>query len=119
MTIKDFSSYSQDELLDALKILRSYRAAAKQIGNRAKISDMKRNKKPFFRIEYAPEVGEDFLYNFSDSVIQKYFPEVNSQTEKVFMPNSSLSGGIRVFYGDDMIDISFQDFARTLKGFTF
>lgn len=33
----------------------------------------------------------------------------------VFSENTQLKGGIRMFYGDDMVDVSFQRFANELR----
>ena len=116
MVVTDFSQYSKEELTETLRLLKSYRAALKQVGNRATLIDSKNPKEKFFRIEYAPGISEDFLKNFAENACKTYFPEV-ATARKEYVLNEKIIGGIRVFYGDDMMDLSFQDFVHALNAF--
>lgn len=114
MLQKNILSCSRDELSDVLRILKEYRTSLKQIGNRAVLSDSKNKKAKTFRIEHTSTVSEDFVRQFSDAAIQKYFPEASKDVIRNFAVNNRLIGGIRIFYGDDMLDLSFQDFVRAI-----
>ncbi len=109
------SSYSKEELENVLRVLKNYRASLKQIWNRSILSDSKEKKEKFFRIEHTKEISEDFLKKFSENVVKKFFPEVSTSAHCEYILNEKIIGGIRVFYGDDMMDLSFQDFVHALN----
>lgn len=115
MSKTQFSSYTKSKLADVLRVLKDYRSSLKQIGNRATLSDSREMKDKNFRIEYSEPVDIDFLKNFSEKSIQKYFPEANQNATRIYTVNNALVGGIRIFYGDDMIDLSFQNLAYAFK----
>lgn len=109
------SSYSKEELYDVLRILKSYRSSLKQIGKRAKLKDDKQKIAKIFRIEYAGEMDKNFLENFSAYACGKFFPEAAFDAQKEYIQNNEIVGGIRIFYGDDMMDLSFADYARAFN----
>lgn len=114
MLQKNILSYSRDELSDVLRILKEYRTSLKQIGNRAVLSDSKHKSPKTFRIEHTSVASQDFVRDFASGAIRRYFPEASLDTEQRFIVNDAIVGGIRIFYGDDMVDLSFQDFVRAI-----
>ncbi len=71
----DLSSYSPAELQDALHILRDYRNARKQIGNRAQLIDKRNPPEKELIIELTHDEDVQKLYDFLGQMITKYFPE--------------------------------------------
>lgn len=110
----DLTSYSLDELTDALRVMKSYKASLRQIGGRAKLQDQKHPVAPVLTIEYAPGFGLDTVTAFAKSAVLQYFPEAQFDDAVVFTENNKLTGGIRIFYGDDMMDVSFEKFKNLL-----
>lgn len=110
----NLSSYSKEELKDVLRILKDYRSVSMQIGKRAILSDQKQKEEKIFIIEHTEKIDKNALETFFNSACEKFFPEAPKNTFRKFMLNNKLVGGIRIFYGDDMVDLSFQDFVRTI-----
>jgi len=113
----DLSSYSSQELQDALRILRDYRNARKQIGDRAVLQDPRVPAEKALVIEVSQELQSDELQGFFTQVIQKFFPEASGKTFSV-RTRAGLSGGMRIFYGDDMVDLSFERFSELVQSFS-
>lgn len=115
MSNTKLSSYSREELTDILRVLKDYRTSLKQIGNRSILSDSKEKKEKIFKIEHTKEISENFLQDFSEKAIKRFFPEADSSVRREYILNEKIIGGIRVFYGDDMMDLSFQDFVHAFN----
>lgn len=105
----DLSSYSKEELIDVLRILKNYRTSLKQIGSRAEIIDFRNPKNKNFRIEYTSSSDKNFVEKFVDVACKKYFPDAWSDSKKEFVVNDKIIWGVRIFYGDDILDLSFQN----------
>ena len=75
MSSINLSSYSPNELQDALRVLRSFVTASKQIGERAKLIDPKNPEDPKLRVEYSPLASLEFVREFSKNILTEYFPE--------------------------------------------
>lgn len=54
------------------------------------------------------------MEKFVNEIIPKYFPDAPSDAPKQYTQNEKIIGGVRIFFGDDMVDLSFQDFVQTL-----
>jgi hypothetical protein len=114
MQKNSLSSHSRESLLDALRVLKSYVVASKQIGKRAHLSDPKHPSTPPVVIEYSPHSDVVFVKDFSEKVMKQFFEEANDLPRE-FKENAHLAGGIRLFLSDDMVDISFDRFAHLMK----
>jgi hypothetical protein len=110
----ELSSYSLEELTEALRVMKSYRTSLRQIGARAKLEDPKHQVAPSFSIEYAPGFTIDIVQSFARSAVSEYFPEALFDDNVTFIENKKITGGIRIFYGDDMMDVSFEKFKNLL-----
>lgn len=107
-------SVSRSDLEQALRILRDYRNAYKQIGKHAIIRDPRVKKDTTVRVQFAVPVDQaDSLMPFVEKALEEYFPEAKD-VSRALEYNPALVGGIRVFYGDDMVDISFDKYAHTV-----
>ena len=111
----NLSTYSKADLEVALKGLKSYRALDKFIGRRGReLFHRARSGQESYRVEYA---GGD-IKEIESLVITTYkthFGVELSSSEITWKQNDSLKGGVRLFVGDDMLDISFKDAERKMK----
>ena len=111
----NLSSYSKSDLETALKGLKNYRALDKFIGKRGReIFHAARSGKQSYRVEY---FGTDYtgIESLVLSAYESHFGVKLAPSDIVWKENSSLSGGARLFAGDDMLDISFRDAERKMK----
>ena len=107
MVTQNLNQYSREDLENVLIVLKDYRNSLKQIGKRSELSHPKHKQAKFFRVEHPAAIS------FGEAV-KKFFPDAPENTERRFVQNEKIIGGIRIFYGDDMVDLSFQDFAHIL-----
>jgi len=113
MLIHDFSSYSRETLVDTLRILKSYKSTLRQQGHRAVLQDTHVSEVLIPKIEYAPGIDTDILMDYAQKACRKYFPEYSGSLEKSFFhENAKLVSGMRIHYGDDLVDVSFQKFTH-------
>lgn len=110
----DLSSYSLEELTDALRVMKNYRTSLRQIGAKAKLEDPKHPSAPVLSIEYAPGFTMDTVKSFAHAAVTQYFPEAKFDDSVALTENKKITGGIRIFYGDDMMDVSFEKFKNVL-----
>lgn len=110
----DLTSYSLEELTDVLRIMKGYRTSLRQIGAKAKLEDPKHPQAPTLSIEYAPGFSMDTVRSFAHATVSRYFPETAIDNTVSFVENKNITGGIRIFYGDDMMDVSFEKFKNVL-----
>ncbi len=109
------ATLSREEITFSLKLLKEYRNALKQIGNRASLADIA-FPKVHIRVEYAPHAGMDHAKKMVESLFERFFRDIPySASTTEFTENPALSGGIRLFAGDEMMDISFDRFIPILK----
>jgi hypothetical protein len=110
----NLSSYSPELLGEVLSVLRFYTAALKQIGARAELRDPKGPRSSNLKVEFSPGSDQSFVRDFTQKLITSFFSEMKSE-ECVYEENPHITGWIRMFFGDDMIDISFERFAHLIK----
>ncbi len=110
----NLSSYSPQLLTEVLTLLKSYVTASKQIWHRAELRDPKDHKELSVRVEFSPGSDESYIRTFSEKILSVFFPESNKDT-CTYVMNPKITGWIRLFLGDDMVDISFEKFAHLIK----
>lgn len=110
----NLSSYTPELLMEVLTLLKSYVTASKQIWNRALLVDPKDKKSSQVRVEFSPGSDESFIETFTQKILLSFFPE-SKKDDCVYIQNSKITGGIRIFLGDDMVDISYEKFAHLIK----
>ncbi len=111
----NLSSYSKSDLETALRGLKAYRALDKFIGKRGReLFHAARSGKQSYRVEY---FGTDSrsIEPLVISTYESHFGTKLTSTDIAWKQNDSLKGGVRLFSGDDMLDISFQDAERKMK----
>jgi hypothetical protein len=104
-------SYSRKELEALLGIMRNYKTYTLQAGSRAKLVDSKNQSVLFVRIEYPASFDQKTLHSFVESALPEYFPETKNKEYSIeYKESSYIVGGVRMFCGDEVVDISFQKF---------
>ena len=66
------------------------------------------------RVEFSPGSDESFVQTFTQKILLSFFPE-STKDDCIYIQNPKITGGIRIFLGDDMVDISFEKFAHLIK----
>ncbi|MBP6981147.1 hypothetical protein KBB25_00010 [Candidatus Gracilibacteria bacterium] len=113
--INHLSDYSRSDLESTLKILKSYRLSLLQIGKHAKLVDPKNLPALQVRVEYAPSLEESVVKEYAYKCLLEAFPGLEHPSDLSCKENPQISGGIRVFAGDDLVDISLEKFLTLLK----
>lgn len=112
----DFSTHSKSELLGLLKNLKSYRALEKFVGRRGRaIFARAQSGTKLYRVEYFGEENRSTLEPIVIAAYNQHFGEKIDTKVIEWKQNDAISGGIRIFSGDDMMDISFQEVENRLK----
>ncbi len=109
MTTLDLTSYSRESLEHILHIVKAYRNSLKQIGKRAILSDPKDPPAVTATIEYVSGMDRASVEKYAQSCMKELFPEYTGAAP-LLRQNPELMGWVRIFVGDDMIDVSFQKF---------
>lgn len=112
----DLSTHSKSELQTLLKGLKSYRALEKFVGRRGRaIFARVQSGEKLYRVEYFGEENRDVLESMVISAYTQHFGETIDSKSIEWKQNDAICGGIRIFSGDDMMDISFQEVENRLK----
>ncbi|MBC7503444.1 hypothetical protein H7169_00535 [Candidatus Gracilibacteria bacterium] len=115
MSLATLSSYSREQLSDILRILKAYKTGLVQIGHRAYLVDPKETMSVRVRVEYPTGASTEDIRSFALSSMREHFGIIEIPEDIVFVETPALIGGIRIFAGDDMVDVSFQKFASQMK----
>ncbi|MDD5198002.1 MAG: hypothetical protein PHN60_04040 [Candidatus Gracilibacteria bacterium] len=112
----NLSTYSKSELTTLLKSLKSYRALEKFVGRRGRaIFARSQSGTKVSRVEYFGEEDKVILEPMVIAAYARHFGETIDSKSIEWKQNDAIRGGIRIFSGDDMMDISFQEVENRLK----
>lgn len=114
MSTLNLTSYSRETLEHLLLMMKSYRSSLKQIGKRTVLIDPENPPAIAARIEYPSSMEDSFAKEYAQGVLKYAFPAYDGASP-LLSKNDSLTGGARVFVGDDMVDVSFQKLESLLK----
>lgn len=103
--MNDLSTLSKNDLELLLKDLKQYRALERKLGKRAK--SLLSESTHSIRVELAPGADQGAVVNVLKQL------EV-SDTSVTYTTNSRLTGGARIFIGDDLIALSFDDIIQKI-----
>ena len=87
----------------------------KQIGKRASLVDPADLPETIARIEYASGIDREAVKIYADTCLKQSFPEYHSTHAPTLEENPLLGWGVRVFVGDDMVDVTLSRFESLLK----
>ena len=94
--------------------MKAYRNSLKQVGKRGFLIDPKNPPKVQAIVEYGTGMDSKSVSLYAWACLKKLFPEYDG-IDPIFRENSLIIGWVRVFVGDDMIDISYQKLKSFLK----
>ena len=112
----NLSTYSKSELTTLLKGLKSYRALEKFVGRRGRaIFARAQSGMKLYRVEYFGTEDRSTLEPIALAAYARHFGETIRTEEIEWKRNDAIAGGIRIFSGDGMVDVSFQEVENRLK----
>jgi hypothetical protein len=85
-----FSPYSRDELKDTLRVLKNYKSALAQVGNRALLQDTAHPSSLPLRVEYAEGFSLDTVKNATKEALSSYFHVEAFPENTSFVPSQTL-----------------------------
>lgn len=108
----DISGLGKEELSSVVASLKLYRTLKKRLGNRGvRIFNAIRTGEKTIRVEYFPAFGlEAAQKTMSDSFGKDYAEGFRTEWKE----NANLEGGLRAFFGDEMVDLSFARIEHVL-----
>ena len=86
--------------------LKSLRKAYKSLGNRAKNLSDPMN----VRLEYPEQMTREMRDEITVLLAEKY----SLDSKMILLPRSNLTGGVRLFVGDKLLDVSFEQMKQKL-----
>ncbi|EKD29727.1 MAG: hypothetical protein ACD_78C00303G0005 [uncultured bacterium (gcode 4)] len=108
----NISSYTKSELVTILRGLKLYRTLDKQVGKRGReLFARSRSPHESYRVEYVGESHAD-LEPLVLSTYQSRFDIQVPREQIIWKRNDALKWGVRLFVGDDMVDVSFKEAER-------
>ena len=109
-------SLTRDQIIDTIRVLKNYKNSLRQVGKRAVLMDPRFPMVEMPLIEYASGIETTFLKKYSDSAMTSYFPDYSGSSDAItFRENTNLTSGIRIHFGDDLVDISFQKYMHLFQ----
>ncbi len=95
------------ELKTLLKGMKSYVDMSKKLGARWKaLFERQITGENSYRVEYGASLDENAAWEKASSAFQKWFWETLSKDQVVFVESRDISGWIKVFQNDDMLDMT-------------
>lgn len=111
----DISTHSKSDLQVLLKSLKSYRALEKGVGRRGRsIFARSLTGTKLYRVEFFGEIDHTTIEDMVLSAYAHHFGEALASNQIEWRRNDAILGGIRIFSGDDMVDVSFQEVENRL-----
>ncbi|MDD3120203.1 MAG: hypothetical protein PHF46_02250 [Candidatus Gracilibacteria bacterium] len=112
----DLEKYSKQELIEMLKVLKKYRNLRKNTGKKsAEILRQDIFGETRIKVEYFPSLNKGEITDFVIILFLKLFGKSVELKDIIWKENTSLTGGIRLYFGDDLLDITYADFKTKLK----
>ncbi len=104
-------SLTRDQIIDTIRVLKNYKNSLRQVGKRAILMDPRSLMEDIPLVEYASGIDQSLLRKYSESATSVYFPDYLGSSDAItFRENANLTAGIRIHFGDDLVDISFQKY---------
>ena len=97
MTQSLLTKYSRDELVQTLRILKTYKAALSQVGERALLIDTNSPSSLPLRVEYAQGFDLETVKKTAKEALSSYFHMEAFPENTSFVLSNTLVGGMRIF----------------------
>jgi hypothetical protein len=112
----DIDKLNLVNLKELLKELKLYNSLSKQLWNRwRKLYSELKTWKIGFEVEYFSKVGEDLAWEESFKVFDKIFHQKPKREEVIFTSKDSLAWWIKVYFGDKLLDLSYEKLEKVLR----
>lgn len=114
--MENIKNLNKDELYDLLKALKKYRDLIKKIWNRwKKIFKQIYFWKNYFFVEYYWNLDKEYVLNIAKNVYKNIFNLDLNNEEIIIKENKNLKWWIKIYFNDNLVDMSFQKFYNLLK----
>lgn len=112
----EVKNLSLSELQEVLKEVKLYRTLEKQLGQRGK-ELFTRNKegRDLFVVEYFTSLTEEAAYEMAANTYKKVFDISVNKEDIQFVASDKLSGGIKVYKNDSLVDLSFSKIEKRVS----
>jgi len=111
--IKDLDATQLQSLLKELKL---YQNLSTQLGKRWEDQfHRNKNNKKLFQVEYYPALSQDSAWEEAQVVYKKVFWETVQQADVEFIETESISGWMKIYMDDSMVDLSFSKIEKIIK----
>ena len=113
----NLDNLNKQELQVLLKDLSLYKKLVSQVWNRWKeiFYNIKEWKNKFV-VEYFPNLEKEFILSESKKIFEKIFSQKNLRDEEIILKeNKKIWWGMKIFFNNDMIDMSFLKFEKIIK----
>lgn len=112
----DITKLSLQEAKSVLKNLRLYEDMCKKLWARWSVLYKKiQNNEHSYMLQYHTELGEDDARKQWQMLFKKVFWVTPKDEQIICIENKDLQGGMRVFYDDNLIDISYKAIEKKLQ----
>jgi hypothetical protein len=115
----DTSNLNKLELKDLLRRIKMMSSLRKSLWKRRWVSEYNRLTKweNFYKVEYSDfwENGLSYFKWISISLFDKLFWITITESDISFISNKNLTWGVRIFFNDNMYDLSYSRFEKLLK----
>ncbi len=111
-SINDLDLNQLQELLVELKL---YKDLDKKLWSRWRnlYNSLKTWKKTYL-VEYFPAISEDLAYEISSKVYTEVFNLKIEKNEIKFVSKESILGWVKVYFGDKVVDLSYQKIEKII-----
>lgn len=112
----NIEKYSKTELIEISKILKKYRTLRKNVGKKSTNMinhDLSWENK--IVIEYFPTMKKEELSSTATGIYKNIFWVEIKEDKITWKENTAIAWGMRLFFGDDMLDISFESVRNDLR----
>lgn len=114
--MQNIENLQKAELEELLKNLRLYKDLVKKVWNRGKkIYENVFNWKNEYSVEYYWDLDESYVLTEAKSIYKKVFNVDVSDSEIILSKNEKIKGWMKVYFNDNLIDLSFLKFYNLLN----
>lgn len=112
----EINKYSKSELIEISKLLKKYRNLRKNIGKKSSsIIEAELSWEVRVLVEYFPTLDKNSIIKKVNDIFLSIFWEKIDTNKIIWKENELLAWWIRLFLGDDMLDISFENTRNDLR----
>lgn len=116
MTNLEITKYSKDDLLQIVKLLKKYRNLKKNIWRKSfEVINADLKQEHRLLVEYFPGVQKKDVFNLVKDLYKNIFWIEPLEDKITWKENSNLKWWARLFFWDDLLDISFESASNILR----